>query len=89
MSDQVDQAPAAEVARILESAKRLGVEVEEAEALQWLTAMAATQTKDQVTMDSRTGVFGNRITMLDFPRRTWSTFARLAAWSSLPMCPAR
>ena len=66
MSDDLDQTPSAKVARILESARRLGVEVEETEALQWLSAMAATQKKDQVEVDSRTGVFGNRITLLDF-----------------------
>jgi hypothetical protein len=53
--------------RIIESARRLGVEMDEAEALQWLTAMAAMDSgDDDVVVDVRTGVFGHRVTMLDF-----------------------
>ena len=32
---------AADLTQIVESAKRLGIELDEAEAMQWLTAMAA------------------------------------------------
>ena len=55
-----------ELARILESARRLGVEMDEAEALQWLTAMGAGAMGGDVVVDSRTGVFGHRVSMLDF-----------------------
>jgi hypothetical protein len=56
-----------ELARIVESARRLGVEMDESEALQWLTAMAAMDAgDDDVVVDVRTGVFGHRVTMLDF-----------------------
>lgn len=51
---------------IIESARRLGVEMDESEALQWLSAMAAMQSDDQVTIDKETGVFGHKVTMLDF-----------------------
>lgn len=54
-----------DLARIISSARRLGVEVDEAEALAWLSAMAQPDT-DQVTLDVASGVFGHRITMLDF-----------------------
>ncbi len=60
MSDQT-----AEIARIIESANRLGVEVDESEALQWLAAMAAWK-KDEVVFDPKAGVFGHTVTMLDF-----------------------
>lgn len=57
----------ADLERIIESAQRLGVELDEAEALQWLSAMAAGASSDQgVVMDERSGVFGHRVTMLDF-----------------------
>jgi hypothetical protein len=55
-----------DLARILESAHRLGVEMDEAGALQWLAAMGAGEGGGDVVVDSRTGVFGHRISMLDF-----------------------
>lgn len=56
----------AQLANIIESAQRLGVELDEAEALQWLTNIAAWQATDDVTFDERTGIFGHKIVMLDF-----------------------
>ena len=58
--------PTTDLQRIIESASRLGVELDEEEALQWLTAMAAHQESEEITMDFRTGVFGHRVVMLDF-----------------------
>ena len=58
--------PSADLDRIVESARRLGVELDEEEALQWLTAVAAHQADDQITMDFRSGVFGHKVAMLDF-----------------------
>ena len=56
-----------DLSRIIESARRLGVEIDEGEALQWLSAMAAHQAEgDSIVVDERTGVFGHRVTMLDF-----------------------
>lgn len=55
-----------DLARILESARRLGVEMDEAGALQWLAAMGAGEAGGDIVVDSRTGVFGHRISMLDF-----------------------
>jgi len=64
MSEQTK--PTTELAQIVESAKRLGVELDEADALQWLTAMAAGESGGDVVFDARTGVFGHKVTMLDF-----------------------
>lgn len=66
MRDARASSPSADLKRILESAQRLGIELDEADALQWLSAMAAVQGKDEVVVDERSGVFGHRITMLDF-----------------------
>lgn len=57
--------PKEDLQRIIESARRLGVEIDEEEALQWLAAMAADR-DESVVMDSRTGVFGHKVSMLDF-----------------------
>ena len=67
----------ADLAKIIESAQRLGVEIEEAEALQWLTSMAAHQDSAQITMDTRSGVFGHNITMLDFSDKELEYFKRI------------
>ena len=50
---------------IISSARRLGVELNEADALQWLTAMTVNQ-GDEIAVDEASGVFGHRVTMLDF-----------------------
>ena len=57
--------PQGELQRMIESARRLGVEMDEAEALRWLSAMAASSGGD-IVVDTRTGVFGHKVSMLDF-----------------------
>lgn len=63
--------------RIIESAKRLGVEIEEEEALQWLTLMASSPEDDNITVSTRTGVFGHKITMLDFSDKELEYYKRI------------
>jgi hypothetical protein len=55
-----------ELSRIVESARRLGVELDEAEAARGLAAMAAGQSGGEFVLDTTSGVFGHRVTMLDF-----------------------
>lgn len=74
---ETDMTPEAELARILESARRLGVEVKEADALQWLTNMAAAQEGDAISIDERSGVFGHNVTMLDFSQQELDYFRRI------------
>jgi len=63
--------------RIMESAQRLGIEVGEEEAMQWLTSMAAYKGSSQISMDTRAGVFGHNITMLDFSDKDLDYFKRV------------
>ena len=63
--------------RIMESARRLGVEIEEEEALQWLTSMASTREDDNITVNTRNGVFGHKISMLDFSDKELEYFKRV------------
>ena len=63
--------------KIIESSKRLGVEIDEEEALQWLTSMASYKEAGQISMDTRTGVFGHNITMLDFSDKELEYFRRV------------
>jgi hypothetical protein len=78
MSDQnqPQPSPSEDLKRILDSARRLGVEMDEGEALQWLTAIGATGDSD-ITIDSDSGVFGHRITMLDFSANELAHFRRI------------
>ncbi|UCH59835.1 MAG: hypothetical protein JSV61_16705 [Anaerolineales bacterium] len=56
-----------ELAQIIASAQRLGVEMDEEEAIQWLTAIAAAKSSEsELVIDTSSGVFGHRVTMLDF-----------------------
>lgn len=76
--------PAADVKRILESAQRLGVELDEEEALQWLTAVSAAKSGGDVTFDARTGVFGHRVSMLDFSPEELAHFRSIGALVEIP-----
>ena len=69
--------PEAALARILESARRLGVNINEADALQWLTNMAGAQGDNSISTDARSGVFGHHITMLDFSQQELEYFRRI------------
>ena len=54
-----------DLTRIVAAARRIGVELDEAEALRWLSAMAADSGGD-IVLDAASGVFGHRVSMLDF-----------------------
>jgi hypothetical protein len=66
VEDPKDGTAKADLQRIIESAKRLGVELDESEAIQWLTAVSAAGTGGDVVVDTRSGVFGHKVSMLDF-----------------------
>ncbi|MCW5874972.1 MAG: hypothetical protein KIS88_10045 [Anaerolineales bacterium] len=67
----------AELKRIVESAQRLGVQVNETEAEKWLDAAAAENGQDDVVVDVRAGVFGHRLTMLDFSPEDLEHFRKI------------
>ena len=63
--------------RIIESARRMGIELNESEAVQWMDAITAAQAEDDITFDERQGVFGHRISMLDFTPEDLGHFRRI------------
>jgi hypothetical protein len=80
-------APREDLQKIITSAKRLGVEMDEAEALQWLTAMASDKDKGGIVQDARTGVFGHKVSMLDFSDEDLTHFrkiGRLVEFADIP-----
>ena len=77
MPELTPATPAEELQRILESAKHLGIEIEEADALQWLTVMSTLDHQDTIVVDEKSGVFGHRISMLDFSPLELTHFRRI------------
>jgi hypothetical protein len=61
-----DEDAAAAIGGIIESAERLGIEMDAKEAAEWLEAMAVAPGAGDVVVDMAAGVFGHRISMLDF-----------------------
>ena len=78
-----------DLAQIIESAKRLGIELDEEEALQWLTAIAVAQDSDDISVDVKSGVFGHKVTMLDFSPEELSHFRRIGELVGFPDEPGR
>ncbi len=66
MTQEEQPTPNADLKRIMESAHRLGIELDEEEALQWMTELIALKSSLDIAVDRDTGVFGNKIVMLDF-----------------------
>jgi len=79
MSEASKTQSSADLKRILESAQRLGVEMDEEEALQWLTAIAASQAggDEDIVVDIRSGVFGHKVSMLDFSPQDLAHFREI------------
>ena len=76
MDDKSPSPTNMELKLIIESAKELGVEISEAEALQWLSAMAA-ESDAEISMDLETGVFGHKVVMLDFSPNELARFREI------------
>ena len=72
--------------KIIKSAHRLGVELNESDALQWLTAVSA-QSQSEVEINDRLGVFGHSISLLDFDDTDLAHFrkiGRLVEFEDIP-----
>jgi len=83
MSEKSVPTPEADLQQIIEAAKRLGIELDEADALQWLTAVAS-QGGSDITVDEKTGTFGHRISMLDFSPAELAHFRRIGDLVGFP-----
>ncbi|MDH5605720.1 MAG: hypothetical protein OEY93_02420 [Anaerolineae bacterium] len=77
MTDLKTPTPQEELDQIIQSAQRLGVEMDEEEAIQWLTAIAGMHGEDIVEWNRTEGVFGHKISMLDFSPDKLDYFRKL------------
>jgi len=75
-----------EVERIIRTARLLGVEVDETDVAQWLTAMVATRTSEWA-VDEEVGVYGHQVTLLDFDPQMLERYRRIADIVQLPDLP--
>ncbi len=82
-----DDASNPDIQRIVESARRLGVEIDEADTAQWLAAIAA-QSETDVAVDAESGAFGHRVAMLDFSPRELARFRSIGRIVELTGDPA-
>lgn len=63
--------------KVIESAQRMGVELDEGQALEWLQAISQSAGQDDIVFDEEQGVFGHRVTMLDFSPAELARFRRI------------
>jgi hypothetical protein len=83
-----DASPAEQVARIVEAATKLGVEVNEADAAQWLAAMAGSHAAGaDLSVDVQSGIYGHRITLLDFDPEVLARYRQMAEIVEIPDRP--
>ncbi len=75
-----------EVEQIIKTARTLGVEVDETDVAQWLTAMAASDRMGW-EVDEAAGIYGHEITLLDFDKGTLERYRRIADIVQLPDLP--
>ncbi|MBN1484772.1 MAG: hypothetical protein JXA37_08630 [Chloroflexia bacterium] len=77
-----------EVQHIIRSARLLGVEVDETDVAQWLTALAAGASPGQDwQVDAKSGVFGHMLTLLDFDPQSLARYRQIADIVQLPDRP--
>ncbi len=67
-----------EIAEVISAAKRMDIEINEAEAAEWLDAIGVAKAEAGVEFDKRAGVYGHRVTMLDFDPTDLAYFRRVA-----------
>jgi len=89
MNDSISESASQNLKKIIESARRMGVELDESEALQWLAAMGSMRKEDDVAIDVRQGVFGHRITLLDFSPERLDYFRRVGKLVEFSDVPGR
>lgn len=64
---------------ILDSAKRLGVEIDEESMTKWVNSIAQESSNSDIVVDTSSGSFGHRVAMLDFSPRELDRFRRIGA----------
>ena len=77
----------AALAGIIESAQRLGVELDADEAATWVAALEREVAGGDIVVDVDSGVYGHRVTMLDFTPRDLARFREIGKVVGFPDRP--
>jgi len=77
-TEKIDASSDDAMGRIIESAGRLGIEINRDEAQTWIDAMAVESKGGDVVVDVDTGVFGHRASMLDLNPVDLERFKKIA-----------
>jgi hypothetical protein len=85
-ADGIDESAAA-LARVVESARKLGVELDEQEASRWVEALRVEDAGGDIVVDVDTGVYGHRVVMLDFTERDLARFRAIGRIVGFPDRP--
>ena len=72
---------------VVASARRLGVELDEAEAGRWVEAIRSESEGGDIVVDVDSGVYGHKVAMLDFTERDLARFRALGAIVGIPDRP--
>jgi hypothetical protein len=72
---------------VIESARRLGVELDRDEATAWVAALAAEEAGGDIVVDVDTGIYGHRVSMLDFTARDLARFRAIGEIVGFPDRP--
>ena len=66
------------IGKLMESAARMGVEIDRHEAEQWIGTMSSEAHGGEISVDVDTGVYGHRVTMLDYSATDLARFRDMA-----------
>jgi hypothetical protein len=69
---------------VIESARRLGVELDAHEAAAWVAAIEVETAGGDVVVDVNSGIYGHRVTMLDFSAADLDRFRRIGEIVGFP-----
>ncbi len=78
---------AAALQGIIDSAQRMGVELDEAEAAGWVAALEVESAGGDVVVDVDSGIFGHRVSMLDFTPGDLERFRKIGEVVGFPDRP--
>jgi hypothetical protein len=72
---------------VIASARKLGVELDEEEAARWVEAIRVESAGGDIVVDVDSGVYGHRVSMLDFTQRDLARFRAIGEIVGLPDRP--
>ena len=89
VSHTLQESPDDNLQKIIASARRLGVELDEQEANHWLQAVRAAHGEVDVAVDVREGIFGHQVSLLDFSPQRLEHFRRIGKIVEFPDRPGQ